>query len=348
MFEFVSVIIALGGSSIAGWYDLKTTEIPDWASVGMIVSGIVIALTRSAIQWNYLYIFRSAAVGAAFFSFGFLMYLGRQWGGGDVKVFAGVGALIPAFPSLAPVEAAFPFPFVYLVNLFLIGALYITVYAFGFAFFQESLISEFVEKVKERRREIIFVSCLPLLLFAGLAWILGPQRYLYNLIFLVPGIVGLMLLFRFLRVVERKGFKHKISTQELEVGDMLAEPLEEIEEDHEPRENLKEISSFFVPFLALSLVMFFVGFTGNLYFYCALFSGTVMGILTLLHAVPRLRGEALQNSSDRIRGLETKEVEKLKEERSEVEIREGVRFAPVFPIAVLASLFLGNLLLLIL
>jgi prepilin signal peptidase PulO-like enzyme (type II secretory pathway) len=48
--------------------------------------------------------------------------------------------------------------------------------------------------------------------------------------------------------------------------------------------------------------------------------------------------------SDRWRGLTEKEVSSLKKKGGQVWIKEGVRFAPVFVITVLVTLFFGNLL----
>ena len=48
-----------------------------------------------------------------------------------------------------------------------------------------------------------------------------------------------------------------------------------------------------------------------------------------------------------IRGLTKEEVMKIKKLRKTVWIREGVRFGPVFPIAILVTLFFGNLLILL-
>ena len=48
------------------------------------------------------------------------------------------------------------------------------------------------------------------------------------------------------------------------------------------------------------------------------------------------------------RGLTDKEVEKIKQNRKFVTIKEGIRFVPVFPITVVITLVFGNILLLFL
>ena len=44
-----------------------------------------------------------------------------------------------------------------------------------------------------------------------------------------------------------------------------------------------------------------------------------------------------------IRGLTKEEVRKIRKIKKTVWIREGVRFGPVFPISILVTLFIGNL-----
>lgn len=267
MFEVLSVSLALIGSSIAGICDLKTTEIPDWASLGMIVLGLLISGVQSVVHWNYIYILRSASVGAGFFTFGFLMYLAGQWGGGDAKVLAGIGALVPSLPSFATAGSLFPFPLTFLVNLFLIGAAYIIFYALGFAFLHKEILEDLWMELKQDYRTIVLLPLLPVFVLIFLALYVGGGDYLYSFLILVPGIFALLILLRFLRVIEEKGFKTRIDTEDLKSGDMLANPVKEIDMSPESGDDLKEISMILCSIWILPVIMALVKFTGNIYFY---------------------------------------------------------------------------------
>lgn len=266
----------MAGSALAGYVDLRTTEIPDeipvamalfaflWGGLAYITSGSTVLL-------------QSLLVGGAFFGLGFLMYYTGQWGGGDAKLLAAVGMLVPAAPVFA-VNTLFPFALSFLLNVFLIGAVYIVLYSILISLPNTSVTRAFVRDVRGGWKQIGFfgVALVAAVLVAVRMAGTTHQQTLLALS-LVPGGLGLFVLWRFLRIVERVGFQKRISVRKLRVGDMIGED---------------------VPELKLS---------------------------------KRL-----------LRGLTEQEVRAIRRHRREVTIREGVRFGPVFTIALLFTLFFGD------
>ena len=56
---------------------------------------------------------------------GILLYLARQWGGGDTKLLMALGALFGTRPFFVPASTfSFPFLAVLLINIAIVGALY--------------------------------------------------------------------------------------------------------------------------------------------------------------------------------------------------------------------------------
>lgn len=339
MFDLIAVSVAIIGSSIAGAYDLRTTEIPDWASVGLIFFGLGINLVHSLLEWNPVYIVRSGVICAAFFAFGALMYLAGQWGGGDAKVIAGVGALIPASPAFAR-DAFLFFPFALFINIFLVGTVYIIGYAFVFAFSHSDIMGSFLAELKENFKKIILITSFPAFIFVFFVFLQGPNRYVYNFLFMVPAVFSLLVLLRFLKAVEREGFKEEVNVEELEPGDMLAEVPEEMDLTYDIHDDLKDICQVLSPVVLLPLVVYLLKI-GEIYLYISIFPTALVAVLGLVYLL------RLFPSVNAIRGLDEEEVEKIRDEREGIEVREGVRFAPVFPLAILVSVYFGNILLLL-
>ncbi len=99
MIEILFLIVAFIGSTAAGLYDLKTTEIPDEIPYTMMAVGIIGAVIKSYLAWSYMPLVSSFAVGLGFLGFGLIMYYTGQWGGGDAKILSGIGFLVPTLPS---------------------------------------------------------------------------------------------------------------------------------------------------------------------------------------------------------------------------------------------------------
>jgi Flp pilus assembly protein protease CpaA len=79
---------------IASWRDLKTREVPDTLSYGLILLGILGGLALAVLHKD-IWIFTNHLVGfAAGCIIGTIMYYGRQWGGGDAKLMMGMGAVL--------------------------------------------------------------------------------------------------------------------------------------------------------------------------------------------------------------------------------------------------------------
>ncbi|MBI4017619.1 MAG: prepilin peptidase, partial [Candidatus Aenigmarchaeota archaeon] len=260
------------------YIDLRTTEIPDEIPVAMALFGalwygLAFLSGGSTVGLNGL------AIGGAFFILGFLMYYTGQWGGGDAKLIAATGFLIPSAPAFA-VRTFFPFPLSFLLNVFMIGAVYIVLYSFAVSLPNRSVTHAFVQDIRGGWKEIGLFGIVLAAVSIGVANMVGStlsSRLTFLSLSLVPGGIGLFLLWRFLRIVERVGFRKKISVSRLRVGDMIGEDIRE-----------------------------------------------------------------LKMSKKLIRGLTEEEIMAIRKIRRSIVIREGVRFGPAFPLALLYTLFFGD------
>jgi preflagellin peptidase FlaK len=229
MLEVAALAIAFIGSSIAAVWDLKTTEVPDEISFVMIAAALLIYGTQSLLAWNYWPFLNSCIVGSIFLGFGFLMYRLGQWGGADMLVLAAIGFLLPTAPSLLGLNLLFPFPLTYIINVFLVGAVYMLIYAGGIAAMNKKVIKEFKRNMKASAGVILavsgslFTTFLMIGLYLSVTLHLGVNIDSIAVNSLVPLsiTIALIVIWKFARAVENVGFKKKISVSKLKVGDVL-------------------------------------------------------------------------------------------------------------------------------
>ena len=227
MLEILLFVFALIGSIAAGLYDLKTTEIPDEIPYAMMAVGIIGNLIKTYLVWSYWPFLLSMITGLSFLGFGFLMYYLGQWGGGDAKILSAIGFLVPVVPPQIKVSLMFPFPVGFFFNVFLVGAVYMIVYAIVLSFINRDIWSVFIEGLKANAK--IFTT-LNLAVMTFLIFFVAFLAKYYGLfpvndmmmfgfaIFLVS--MGLFILWKFVKTVEEVGFKKRIPMSQLKVGDV--------------------------------------------------------------------------------------------------------------------------------
>jgi len=90
-FLTVALLVGLG---VASWRDLRAREVPDLVSLGLVALGVLGALSLAIVArdpWRLVPAITGVVAG---FAMGTVLYRTRQWGGGDAKLLAGVGAIL--------------------------------------------------------------------------------------------------------------------------------------------------------------------------------------------------------------------------------------------------------------
>lgn len=223
MFPLVPLIVAFIGSIYAAIWDLRTTEIPDEIPHAMIAFALIFYAIQSVIESNYWIFLNSLLAGGIIFALGFIMYYAGQWGGGDAKVLAAIIFLLPVSTG------SIPFPLIYLMNVFVVGAAYMIIYSFALALMNRKIFSAFFVDVKKQKAVIALGSLALFAVFAVINYeILALLSYPINFVSLfgdslIPlvGFLGLYVIWRFAKAVEDIGFKRKIPLSKLKVGDVL-------------------------------------------------------------------------------------------------------------------------------
>ena len=282
MLEIILLSTAFIGSTLAAIWDLKTTEIPDKIPYAMIVVALVLFGIQSYLSWNYWPILKSLAVGLSLLGFGFLMYYFGQWGGGDAKVLSAMGFLLPELSESFSKELLLPFSLSYTINVFLVGATYMIIYAFIVALIHKKVFTKFLDDMKASSKVLSIGSVALFITFFLINWSLiiffrltfDVMFALKNSLLPLAATIGLFVIWKFSKAVENVGFKKRIPVSKLKVGDVL-------------------------------------------------------------------------NKSKKWEGITKKDLRKIKRSgRKYIVIKEGVRFAPSFPLALIFTLYFGDGLLL--
>ena len=230
MLEILLFVVAFVGSVLASYFDLKTTEIPDEIPYVMMAIGIVGNLVKSYLTLSYWPFLLSLIVGLGFLGFGFIMYYAGQWGGGDAKILSAIGFLLPNLTPEIKVEFFFPFPLSFFFNVFLIGAIYIILYAIAMSIKNKKIWTLFFKDLKASIKTIAAFTFALIVFFAvfGIIFvryyeILMVKDAVLLTVIISLSFIGLFVLWKFVKAVEDVGFKKKIPVSELKVGDVLME-----------------------------------------------------------------------------------------------------------------------------
>ena len=92
--------IAVLAFLIASYTDLKSRDAPEILTTGLILTGLFLHGWEAIVISSVSPIISSAYMTVLAFSFAFLLYKIGAWAGGDVKLFTGLGAILPAYGSL--------------------------------------------------------------------------------------------------------------------------------------------------------------------------------------------------------------------------------------------------------
>lgn len=209
MFETIAIIIAMLGSTIAGIWDLFTTEVPDEVPALMLSFGIFLWYFHALSTGNFLPLFYSLIIGTVILIFGLILYKKRYWGGADAWLLAALAFLIPFYK-----EEIFMFPFLF--NLLIVGTAYMIIYSIILGFLNKGVFYYFIDDIKMNWK-IVLAPVAILGFFFLLAY---PQGNSYLILILL---IAMILFWRYALVIENRVFKKRIRSSELKQGDVLEE-----------------------------------------------------------------------------------------------------------------------------
>lgn len=270
MLDYMLLVIGLVGFGLAGYWDLRYTEFPDWLPYSMIIITIGLRAIFSFIYSDLSYIISSLIFGSLFLFVGLFFYYVKQWGDGDAWLLGALGFLMPQQFEFG-VKTFFPFPAVLILNFLFVSIIYLVFYSFAIGIKNKRINHLYFQYIKkEKTRLLLWVA-----FFFCFSWSFAFITYFYmgseNILpmLFLPFFLTFILLFSYYaKIVENKLFKRRIKVSQLKEGDVL------------------------------------------------------------------LNGKW--------KGVDKKEIAQIKKKHKYVWIKEGVRFAPVFFLTMITSIFLGD------
>ena len=217
MIDLIIVIISLIWLSFASLNDLKTREVPDWISYSLIITALAFYLIKSIVIKDFSFILQSLFALLTLFLLGNLMYYARQWGGGDVKLLAALGALFPIYPkellNYFNPNLDLPFLVILILNIIIFGALYSLIYSIY-------LIIKNKIKISFKINKIYFIASVLILLLTFLF-----ENLIIKLAFLILALLILIYPYvkEFVSLIENKLMIKRISINKLTEGDWVIE-----------------------------------------------------------------------------------------------------------------------------
>jgi Flp pilus assembly protein protease CpaA len=136
----IYALIALAFFLIASYTDLKKREVPELLTTSLIALGIGLHAIDSIVSSSTAPIAASLYMTILAFAFSYFLYKIGAWAGGDVKLFTGLGAILPTYGNLNY------FPFLIFAVSFLAALPFIILYI-GYFFVTVKKLREIIKPI---------------------------------------------------------------------------------------------------------------------------------------------------------------------------------------------------------
>ncbi len=227
MFELAIALIGVVGFGYIGYKDLKTTEFPDWVPYAMIAGTLVVKAAASFFTGDPSIFTSSLINGLLLFGIGYILYLIGGWADGDAYALGALGFLFPLKISPFSPVYFFPLPVALLSSVFMIGGIYMIAYALFLGVKNVWVMRHFRDDLEKNAGKLVAVIAL-VVVFAFGSFFLFVRSFGINsyapLLSIPAGFVGyaifMLVLWRYVKVIDRKIFVKRIPASKLGYGDI--------------------------------------------------------------------------------------------------------------------------------
>jgi len=212
MIPFI-IIIGMLTLLFAAVYDLKYREVPDTISYGLIVIVAGTSLIQAIITKQFQPFLWTAGTGVIFYLLGLGLYATGHWGGGDSKLLIGSSMLLSSF-----------LPLVYLIMIFIVGAIYGLCYALILFFINHKQSFPAFYTYTKKGSQLFSITFIIAIIFFITGFLIN---FPYSLLFYMLSIIFLItpLLWSLTKIVEEHILKEWMTIKEVTEGEWLAEPV---------------------------------------------------------------------------------------------------------------------------
>ena len=167
----------------------------------------------------------------AFTAIGYLMYYSRQWGGGDARLLAAIGASFPVYPSIlkeifSPKFQAPYFPVTILINIVIFGAVYGLIFLIITIIKNKKAFLDEFKKANSKHKKIRNMSLTASLILIVLG-IFMPGIFQIRVVTISLGITIIIFFYLFIMIKasEKSSMFIKIPVEKLREGDWITKEI---------------------------------------------------------------------------------------------------------------------------
>lgn len=256
--ELVRVVVAVIGTAIASWYDIKNNKnVPN----NLLYAFLAIAFAVNLVFFQYDVFVYSVFVAAIIFLFGYFFYRMGYIGGADIYVLTSIALLVPIFPSYTNVSLNIPIVF----SIIILSGVFFALYFIYFI--SQNII---LKRIKGKFEYLLLAPIYAILIyFIYSVGIFGPV-YLITLSVLIISLILFMIYKeRIMECMARKIPISKVDEEEIAVLELMPSLVKEhnIKRLLDAKElerlkqlKIKEIYVYtklppFLPFILLGLII---------------------------------------------------------------------------------------------
>ncbi|MFH1425077.1 MAG: prepilin peptidase [archaeon] len=207
MIGYLIAGVALIGSLIGSWTDIKTREVSNWVSFGLIFALLGLRVVEGFVIGSFDTFLVCLGVGGAFFVMGLVLFYSQQWGGADLKLITAFGIGFGVLPlGFLPLNIGpWPFFLTLLMNFFIITVVYSVAYAVKKALNEPKVMKDF-KKSMHKHEPIIGLALILISIVIGMYY-----TWLSWMVF----IPLLWFMSRFLKAVEKNCMYREVTVNQL-------------------------------------------------------------------------------------------------------------------------------------
>lgn len=218
---FVEAVLLTSSAALllGSIYDLRTGEIPEKVSYGLAAAMLALSIACSAFTGDAAFLLQTLLMGTAFFLVGLLFFYTGQWGGGDVKLMAGIGGGMGFLHHAdALPEGLIPYYVTFFINMGFLAFPYVLVYGIILGARNSGTAQAFSKNLRERKTWIVFaLSVIP-----SITALYLNLEFLAILYMLIPPMAVAAL---YLKAVEVTALRQEVPVEKLREGDVVAKDL---------------------------------------------------------------------------------------------------------------------------
>ncbi|RLG14252.1 MAG: hypothetical protein DRN66_02515 [Candidatus Nanohalarchaeota archaeon] len=222
--------VALIGSALGSYYDLKTSEIPDKVPIGISLMGLILYILDFFINKNTFPFVSIISVCGFFLVCGYVLFWLAQWGEADVLILVSLGVLLPYLFSIPNnFHSAMMFAGVFMGISFAVGGIYSVVFSI-IIMVKNKKTNAFAKYILKEKNQLHSIFCF--LILGTVLYIYACLKQMHYLELLTVELLVFIpffyMLIKFAKFADEFVYRKKIKTTELVEGDVIAQKIKEL------------------------------------------------------------------------------------------------------------------------